>query len=192
MGKWQRSLTVDELESESDDSNVVVTHPSSTKRLSFGADKNRRKRDSNPDDVESGQRERRRPWLLSSPSSTAGAKREEVEEVIVVASVAPAWIKSTLGKGEDSTSSLPMKNVRLPGSSGAQPLSVSRTISDEIWMTNGVSTDISKSITKEFPLDFVDTEFILRPPRLDGWISRRALQKSDKGLLKAINSIEES
>ncbi|KAK4007691.1 hypothetical protein OUZ56_012844 [Daphnia magna] len=77
---------------------------------------------------------------------------------------------------------------------GCTPLSVSREISDEISLliTKGISTKSSKSISKEFALEYVDAEFYLRPPKLDGWISRRALLLPDKGTLKAINASEES
>ncbi|EFX83655.1 hypothetical protein DAPPUDRAFT_100286 [Daphnia pulex] len=84
----------------------------------------------------------------------------------------------------------PLEGLSLPGSSGAQPLSVPKSISDEIllFMTSGISTDSSKAISKEFCLDYVD----VKPPKLDGWISRRVLLKSDKNLIKSINAKEET
>jgi hypothetical protein len=43
-----------------------------------------------------------------------------------------------------------------------------------------------------FPLEFVDAEFSLKPPKLDGWISRRAPLKADRGVVRSINAAEES
>ncbi|EFX61305.1 hypothetical protein DAPPUDRAFT_340201, partial [Daphnia pulex] len=59
-------------------------------------------------------------------------------------------------------------------------------------MTKGISTDTSKAISGEFPLEFVDAEFSLKPPKLDGWISRRALLKTDKSIVRSFNAAEES
>ncbi len=88
----------------------------------------------------------------------------------------------------------PLEGLSLPGSSTAQPLSVPNSISDEIllFMTSGISIDSSKAISKEFCLDYVDSDFLLKPPKLDGWISRRILLKSDKNLIKSINAKEET
>ncbi|KZS20377.1 Uncharacterized protein APZ42_012957 [Daphnia magna] len=59
-------------------------------------------------------------------------------------------------------------------------------------MTNGISTEASKAISKEFPLEYVDPEFAIKPPILDGWIGQRAKLRPDKGLLKTINATEDS
>ncbi|EFX73343.1 hypothetical protein DAPPUDRAFT_253166 [Daphnia pulex] len=59
-------------------------------------------------------------------------------------------------------------------------------------MTSGISTEASKAISKEFPIEFIDTDFAIKPPKLDGWIGRRAQSRPDKGLLKTINATEDS
>ena len=89
---------------------------------------------------------------------------------------------------------LAVEGLSLPGGSGSQPLSVSLNISEEVtsWMTEGIPTETSKAISKEFPLEFVDAEFSLKPLKLDGWISRRAPLKTDRGVVRSINAAEES
>ncbi len=89
---------------------------------------------------------------------------------------------------------LAVEGVSLPGGSGSQPLSVSLNISEEVtsWMTKGIPTETSKAISKQFLLEFVDAEFSLKPPKLDGWISRRAPLKTDRGVVRSINAAEES
>ncbi|KAI9555982.1 hypothetical protein GHT06_018540 [Daphnia sinensis] len=56
-------------------------------------------------------------------------------------------------------------------------------------LSAGVSTDQSKLLSKEFPIAFEEENFTLKPPKLDGWMSRRA---RDKNTLKTVNSSEES
>ncbi|KAI9557168.1 hypothetical protein GHT06_016975 [Daphnia sinensis] len=51
-------------------------------------------------------------------------------------------------------------------------------------MTNGISTEASKAISKEFPVEYADMEFSIKPHKLDGWIGRRVQLRLDKGLLK--------
>lgn len=46
-----------------------------------------------------------------------------------------------------------------------------------IYFSKGVLTETSKSISKEFPLNFEDSEFSLKPPRLDSLVARRAKYK---------------
>ncbi|KZR97418.1 Uncharacterized protein APZ42_007730, partial [Daphnia magna] len=53
----------------------------------------------------------------------------------------------------------------------------------------GVSTDQSKLVSKEFPLRFEEEDFSLKPPKLDGWMGRRA---KEKNVLKTVNSMEET
>lgn len=45
-----------------------------------------------------------------------------------------------------------------------------------------------KLFSKKYPLDFVDESFSLKPPKLDGFMQRRA---KDKDRLKAVNASEE-
>lgn len=145
-----------------------------------------------PRNTDSG--DRRRPWLPSSVCNevaevdlstendrenvTAGANESVPTEFTRTTPPAP----SSLGE------------VNLPGTSGQQPLVIPQTISEMIsgWMTCGISTDASRAISKEFALEFADTEFSLKPPKLDGWMSRRALLKSDKNLPKSINAMEDT
>ncbi|KZR97307.1 Uncharacterized protein APZ42_007900, partial [Daphnia magna] len=70
------------------------------------------------------------------------------------------------------------------------PLIVPQEVSEALsnWLTKGVSTDESKAISKRTPLEFADKEFSLKPPKLDGYMYRRA---KDKGKLKAVNASEE-
>jgi hypothetical protein len=119
--------------------------------------------------------DRRRPWR-PQPSTSPRAEDEVVD------------------LGEETTPIPHLENLSLPGSSVAQPFSVSKVISDEIsgWMTSGISTEASKAISKEFPIEFIDTDFAIKPPKLDGWIGRRAQSRPDKGLLKTINATEDS
>lgn len=107
---------------------------------------------------------------------------------------APVAINPTPTEAVAPIPVITIEGVSLPGGSGSQPLSVSKDISEEIssLMTNGISTDTSKAISGEFPLEFVDAEFSLKPPKLDGWISRRALLKTDKSIVRSINAAEES
>jgi hypothetical protein len=71
------------------------------------------------------------------------------------------------------------------------PLIVPQEVSDALsgWLTKGVSTEDSKAISKKTPLEFLDKEFSVKPPKLDGYMHRRA---KDKGKLKAVNASEES
>ncbi len=73
---------------------------------------------------------------------------------------------------------------------GAAPFLVSKGISDEltVWLTKGMSGEESKAISKRFPLQFEDESFTVRPPKLDGYMQRRA---KDKNVLKSVNSAEE-
>lgn len=43
-------------------------------------------------------------------------------------------------------------------------------------------------MSKEFPLVFEEQNFSIAPPKLDGWMSRRA---REKGVLKIVNAREE-
>jgi hypothetical protein len=72
---------------------------------------------------------------------------------------------------------------------GAAPFFVSKGISDEltVWLTKGMSGEESKAISKRFPLQFEDESFTVRPPKLDGYMQRRA---KDKNVLKSVNSVE--
>ncbi|KZR99710.1 Uncharacterized protein APZ42_004326, partial [Daphnia magna] len=142
--------------------------------------------------LEADQIEESRPWLPSSSNSRSENRGKRLV-ADTGASASPTLVDLT-SKVADQSPPLPVGSLSLPGSSGAQPLSVSREISDEIslLMTKGISTESSKSISKEFALEYVDAEFSLRPPKLDGWISRRALLLPDKGTLKAINASEDS
>lgn len=79
---------------------------------------------------------------------------------------APVAINPTPTEAVAPIPVITIEGVSLPGGSGSQPLSVSKDISEEIssLMTNGISTDTSKAISGEFPLEFVDAEFSLKPP----------------------------
>ena len=61
-------------------------------------------------------------------------------------------------------------------------LIVPQEVSDALsgWLTKGVSTEDSKAISKKTPLEFLDKEFSVKPPKLDGYMHRRA---KDKGKL---------
>ena len=67
------------------------------------------------------------------------------------------------------------------------PLIVPQEVSDALsgWLTKGVSTEDSKAISKKTPLEFLDKEFSVKPPKLDGYMHRRA---KDKGKLKAVKA----
>ncbi|KAI9565076.1 hypothetical protein GHT06_008826 [Daphnia sinensis] len=71
------------------------------------------------------------------------------------------------------------------------PLVVPQEVSDALsgWMAKGVSTEESKAISKKTPLEFLDKEFLVKPPKLDGYMHRRA---KEKGKLRAVNASEES
>ncbi|EFX71951.1 hypothetical protein DAPPUDRAFT_111201 [Daphnia pulex] len=73
---------------------------------------------------------------------------------------------------------------------GAAPFLVSKEISDEltVCLTKCISGEKSKAILKRFPLQFEDESFTVRPPKLDGFMQRRA---KDKNVLKSVNSAEE-
>lgn len=119
--------------------------------------------DTEPEDI-------RRPWR---PHASISSRPEEGEVVEAAEST-------------DDTIPTPLvESLILPGSSVAQPLAVSKVISDEIsgWMTKGISIEASKAISKKFPVEYGDTEFLIKPPKLDGWIGRRAQLRLDKGLL---------
>ncbi|KAK4004242.1 hypothetical protein OUZ56_005984 [Daphnia magna] len=118
------------------------------------------------------------PWR---PRASVISRQEEGEVVEAAESA------------DDIIPSLLVGSLSLQGSSVAQPLAVSKAISDEIscWVTNGISTEAFKAISKEFPLEYVDTEFAIKPPKLDGWIGRWAQLKPDKGLLKTSNVTED-
>ncbi len=64
---------------------------------------------------------------------------------------------------------------------------VSKEICQEIasLLSTGVSMEQSKHVSKEFSLTFEEENFTLRPPKLDGWMSRRAREKNT---LKTVNS----
>ena len=68
---------------------------------------------------------------------------------------------------------------------------ISKKICDEITdlLTVGISTEESKSTSKEFQLVYEDPDFTLMPPKLDTWMSRRS---KDKGVLKTVNAKEEA
>ncbi|KZS10489.1 Uncharacterized protein APZ42_025037 [Daphnia magna] len=138
-------------------------------------------------EVNSDQSKRSRPWRPSSTSSPAqGGGEVEV--------AAPVVVNLTPTEAVAPIPVITIEGVSLPGGSGSQPLSVSKDISEEIssLMTKGISTDTSKSVSREFPLEFVDAEFSLKPPKLDGWISRRVPLKADKSIVRSINAAEES
>ena len=138
-----------------------------TPRAARGKKTPPRKRVSVVDLAEAEPEETRRPWR---PRPSVYSRPEE-GEVVEAAESADDTIPTQL-----------VESLNLPGSSGAQPLSVSKAISDEIsgWMTNGISTEASKAISKEFPIEFIDTDFAIKPPKLDGWIGRRAQLRPDK------------
>ncbi|EFX66181.1 hypothetical protein DAPPUDRAFT_116643 [Daphnia pulex] len=142
----------------------------------------------NQDELNSDQTRRSRPWRPSSMFDPVLGEGGGSEAPVT----APVAINPT-----PTVAAIPVitiEGVSLPGGSGSQPLSVSKDISEEIssLMTKGISTDTSKAISGEFPLEFVDAEFSLKPPKLDGWISRRALLKTDKSIVRSINAAEES
>ncbi|KAI9565130.1 hypothetical protein GHT06_008901 [Daphnia sinensis] len=132
------------------------------------------------EEVNSDQARRSRPWRPSSTSSPEAA--------------APVAVNLTPTEAVAPIPVITIEGVSLPGGSGYQPLSVSKDISEEIssLMTKVISTDTSKSISREFPLEFVDSEFSLKPPKLDGWISRRVPLKADKSIVRSVNAAEES
>ena len=68
---------------------------------------------------------------------------------------------------------------------------VSKEICEEIslLLVSGVSTDQSKQASKEFSLSFEEQGFSLMPPKLDGWMSRRA---KEKGVSKIVSAREEA
>jgi hypothetical protein len=107
---------------------------------------------------------------------------------------APVVINPTPTETVASIPVITIEGVSLPSGSGSQPFSVSKDISEEIssLMTSGTSTDTSKAISREFPLEFVDAEFSLKPPKQEGWISFRVLLKADKSIVRSINAVEKS
>ncbi|EFX68481.1 hypothetical protein DAPPUDRAFT_114507 [Daphnia pulex] len=130
----------------------------------------------------------------TATESSATAAASSATAATTVANVIHELVDLVPGSVGVQAVTAPLEGLSLPGSSGAQPLSVPKSISDEIllFMTSGISTDSSKAISKEFCLDYVDEDFSLKPPKLDGWISRRVLLKSDKNLIKSINAKEET
>jgi hypothetical protein len=56
-------------------------------------------------------------------------------------------------------------------------------------MSNGVTAEQSKAISKKYSLTFSDETFSIKPPKLDGFMQRRA---KDKDRLKAVNAAEDS
>lgn len=75
--------------------------------------------------------------------------------------------------------------------SGEATAFISTAISDEIrvWLTTGLSTDDSKAIYKKFELKFEGPAFSIKPPTLDGFMLRHAM---DKDRVKAVNASEEA
>ncbi|KAI9552596.1 hypothetical protein GHT06_020461 [Daphnia sinensis] len=73
---------------------------------------------------------------------------------------------------------------------GVAPFSVSKEILDEltVWLTKGMSGEESKAILKQFLLQSGDESFAVKPPKLDGYMQRRA---KDKNVLKSVNSVGE-
>jgi hypothetical protein len=71
------------------------------------------------------------------------------------------------------------------------PHLVSKEICEEMssLLVNGVSTEQSLQTSKEFPLSFEEQGFSLMPPKLDGFMSRRA---REKGLFKIVSAREEA
>ncbi|KZS06356.1 Uncharacterized protein APZ42_030218 [Daphnia magna] len=103
--------------------------------------------------------ERNRPWLPGSTGSRSTESSGEVE---------------FLTANEDAQ----------------LPIMVPRPISDELttFMLKPLSGEESKAISKRFPMVFEDPDFGLKPPKLDGYMQRRA---KDKGALKGVNSTED-
>ena len=66
-------------------------------------------------------------------------------------------------------------------------LSVPVPICDEITrlLTSGISTDLSKAASKEFPLKFEAADCHLKPPALDPWVQRRATEKNKWSAVKS-------
>lgn len=67
------------------------------------------------------------------------------------------------------------------------PVEVSELLS--ALMSNGVTADQLKAISKKYPLVFSDETFSIKPLKLDGLTQRRV---KDKDWLKAVNAAEES
>ncbi|KAK4005815.1 hypothetical protein OUZ56_010939 [Daphnia magna] len=103
--------------------------------------------------------ERNRPWLPGSTGSRSTESSGEVE---------------FLTANEDAQ----------------LPIMVPLPISDELttFMLKPLSGEESKAISKRFPMVFEDPDFGLKPPKLDGYMQRRA---KDKGALKGVNSTED-
>ncbi|XP_045034660.1 uncharacterized protein LOC116925902 [Daphnia magna] len=123
-----------------------------------------------------------RPWRPSNrrPESLAGPSAAESPARSVSPGPGPS-------KAQTPEPSSQLASVSVEPTPLIVPQEVSEALSN--WLTKGVSTDESKAISKRTPLEFADKEFSLKPPKLDGYMYRRA---KDKGKLKAVNASEEA
>jgi hypothetical protein len=88
----------------------------------------------------------------TAAASSATAAASIATAATIVANVIHELVDLVPGSTGVQAVTAPLEGLNLPGSSGAQQLSVPKSISDEIllFMTSGISTDSSKAISKEF------------------------------------------
>lgn len=120
------------------------------------------------DSVEHG-----RPWL--PPQAPGTPSQDSTQDEVANASTSRDVLQ---GEGAQ-------------GAGGQEPYFVPIHICKELLslLTDGITTEQSKAGSKEFPLSFGLETFTIKPPKLDSWATRRA---KDKGVLKAVNSSEET
>ena len=125
-----------------------------------------------------------RPWR---PSSSKSEEPPEPPPAVKSKRASAAMPESVSPKPGPSKEKTPEPSDKAEPA----PLIVPQEVSDALsgWLTKGVSTEDSKAISKKTPLEFLDKEFSVKPPKLDGYMHRRA---KDKGKLKAVNASEES
>lgn len=136
------------------------------------------------DDQDRLQKFYNRPWRPSSSRSEEPPEPPPAVKSKRASAAMPVSVSARPGPSKERTPEPSDK-------AEPAPLIVPQEVSDALsgWLTKGVSTEDSKAISKKTPLEFLDKEFSVKPPKLDGYMHRRA---KDKGKLKAVNASEES
>ena len=116
------------------------------------------------DEFEEGTTERNRPWLPRH---------------------------SSLVESEDSSAEDGHRVADSDAASSTPAFKVSQDVCSQVasLLVEGISANNSKSISKEFPLDFEEIDFSIKPPKIDNWVARRA---KSKGVFKQVNASEET
>ena len=122
----------------------------------------------------------------------------EMNNLIRSGGEGPSWrVVSEWPEGQQEVSDGPLPSSARAAPALAPAAAVSAPSADSLlvprqicqrlmkWITDGITTDASKATNKEFPLAFEEEDFSLKPPKLDGWVKRRA---SEKKASKAVES----